>query len=352
LPGNRTFKTGNTSTAYPPDAGTFCEAWDDGRYEDDCKPGGSPGQGHAWCAAKWCFVDPCNCAMADKSKFFDGKMQYHGRPVYFSYATCGDDTSQHGSKLVEQKDFTKQCQLQVVEERCAAQGREAFCVWTGKECIERSLQETCKTQSEDSTSDFGHAACRCVNVAVEGGHEMELESEFASASTEASHDDVGGRCKSWEAVGVGLTCAGKPEDPPACKSRWCFVDPCTCPLENFPAISDRSLTVRGVPAHLSYAACGSVRPPDAKLANSCTGLKDYMSCHENATMACVWDVDRCVKETILKQCKLANEPGSDEFEDHSRRSSAHPRTRAGSFFMAVALAASVWWPGLRQLAKP
>jgi len=38
-----------------------------------------------WCLNKWCYVDPCNCDVADatKSDYFPGEL-------FYSYGTCGD----------------------------------------------------------------------------------------------------------------------------------------------------------------------------------------------------------------------------------------------------------------------
>merc|ERR1740138_164620 len=76
------------------DVGAQCEAWDNGRFKDACENSAQvPGQGNGWCAQRWCWVDPCNCDLPEpaiKSESFHyGKSQ--GRPMYYSYATCGSE---------------------------------------------------------------------------------------------------------------------------------------------------------------------------------------------------------------------------------------------------------------------
>merc|ERR1719414_485148 len=128
-------------TSYPPDAGLYCSAWDEDRYRPDCA--GNESVHPPWCASRWCFVDPCNCAKADKARFRDAKIQYCGRMVYVSYSTCEQDLPQ-STRMIEHKDFAQSCQLQVVEKDCLQGIRNNSCIWTGRSCIEISLQEVCK----------------------------------------------------------------------------------------------------------------------------------------------------------------------------------------------------------------
>lgn len=87
--GNST--TGNgTLVEYPADLGARCEAWDDDRHPD-CKEGGWPGEGSGFCAQRWCYVDSCNCDLPVPAKVstYVPDASYRGKPVFFSYATCG-----------------------------------------------------------------------------------------------------------------------------------------------------------------------------------------------------------------------------------------------------------------------
>lgn len=61
--------------------------------DEDCYVQGDPPTPRAdpefWCGQKWCYVDPCNCDMADatKSTYFDVTMV--NATMAYSYATCG-----------------------------------------------------------------------------------------------------------------------------------------------------------------------------------------------------------------------------------------------------------------------
>jgi len=72
------------------DFGTSCKIWwdptaacmDITQYPPDWKPLSEQAD---WCQRPWCYVDPCNCDVADatKSDYFPGE-------VFYSYATCGE----------------------------------------------------------------------------------------------------------------------------------------------------------------------------------------------------------------------------------------------------------------------
>jgi hypothetical protein len=84
LEGNTLASIGDKELPYPADLGAHCEAWDLA-YHPECP-------GETWCSKKWCYVDPCNCdgipALPKPSTYIPGGL-FQGRPVHFSYATCG-----------------------------------------------------------------------------------------------------------------------------------------------------------------------------------------------------------------------------------------------------------------------
>merc|ERR1719240_1724364 len=85
-----TWPTGNkkngTTVEYSADTGSNCQDWDK-QHDDACKGDDAP----SWCADKWCWVDPCSCGIVPepkRSSYFPNARK-DGKPVYYSYATCG-----------------------------------------------------------------------------------------------------------------------------------------------------------------------------------------------------------------------------------------------------------------------
>lgn len=116
---------------YPMSVGSKCAAWDSGRHPD-CS-GSSPPD---WCFKAWCYVSPCNCKLETPPKLstYMPNVFYQGKPLYYSYATCGNQDTYT-------KDFnTKACVNQKSEEACVILPK---CAWTGKECLGKDLVETC-----------------------------------------------------------------------------------------------------------------------------------------------------------------------------------------------------------------
>jgi len=77
---------GDTTMDYPVDVGSRCEPWE---KEDDpaCQVESPPG----YCEMKWCYVDPCDCNLSvpSKASSYLPTAKHDGRPVHYSYVTCG-----------------------------------------------------------------------------------------------------------------------------------------------------------------------------------------------------------------------------------------------------------------------
>lgn len=122
---------GKKTVSFPSETGGTCEAWDSARHPDCLKP-----DAPKWCSQTWCYVDPCSCQLNTppvvSSYVPDGL--YQGRPIYFSYETCGSaDTYTAG--------FHKEaCKNQKTEKDCTKLKK---CGWTGKECLGKDLVEVC-----------------------------------------------------------------------------------------------------------------------------------------------------------------------------------------------------------------
>jgi len=116
---------------YPMSVGSKCAAWDAGRHPD-CSGSSPP----SWCFKAWCYVSPCKCKITVPPKlstYFEN-VYYQGKPLYYSYATCG-------AQDTYTKDFNAEaCVNQKTQEACGALPK---CAWTGKECLGKDLVETC-----------------------------------------------------------------------------------------------------------------------------------------------------------------------------------------------------------------
>merc|ERR1719386_331750 len=103
--------------------GAKCGAWDAGRHPDCTKP--NPPN---WCAKKWCYVSPCGCKLEipPKLSIYMPHVSYQGKPLYYSYATCGEEDTFTGEKS------PTACVNQKTEVACTGLSK---CAWTGKECL-------------------------------------------------------------------------------------------------------------------------------------------------------------------------------------------------------------------------
>lgn len=123
---------------YPAETGGTCHSWDD-QTHPDCKKPDAP----KWCRQQWCYVDPCSCSLNTPPVVAgyvpDGL--YQGRPIYFSYETCG-------SVDTYTADFHKEaCKNQKTKSDC---GKLDKCGWTGEKCLGKDLVEVC------TRKDSGH----------------------------------------------------------------------------------------------------------------------------------------------------------------------------------------------------
>jgi len=172
--GNVAVKISEKETvSYPIDAGATCKAWDM-KTHPDCL-GDDPAD---WCNQVWCYVDPCSCAIAVSPKVsnYMKNATYSGRPVYYSYHTCGGNDT-----YTESQDDA--CVNQESEKEC---GKQSSCAWDGQQCLGKELVKVCKdtTKKEKSNTQaetqnktdekaqatkqpiakFGTSKCPCVGL--------------------------------------------------------------------------------------------------------------------------------------------------------------------------------------------
>lgn len=116
---------------YPASTGGTCQAWDATRHPD-CEKADAP----KWCKQSWCYVDPCTCSLNTPpvvSAYVPDGI-YQGRPIYYSYETCGSTDAYTAG-------FHKEaCKNQKSEKDC---GKLKKCGWTGSKCLGKDIVETC-----------------------------------------------------------------------------------------------------------------------------------------------------------------------------------------------------------------
>eukprot|EP00928_Gymnodinium_smaydae_P078576 TRINITY_DN626_c0_g1_i1.p1 TRINITY_DN626_c0_g1~~TRINITY_DN626_c0_g1_i1.p1 ORF type:complete len:387 (-),score=101.62 TRINITY_DN626_c0_g1_i1:56-1216(-) len=124
---------------YPADVGHFCKAWDDGVH-----PSCNSSDAEDWCTQSWCYVDPCTCdteaVLSGSSGYLPGAT-FQGRPLYYSYATCGSVDAWTGAENDEA------CVLKTTEDEC---DESKACKWlgnatTGVPCVGKELAGMCSS---------------------------------------------------------------------------------------------------------------------------------------------------------------------------------------------------------------
>jgi hypothetical protein len=120
---------------FPADTGGNCQAWEKDNHPE-CKSSAPP----AWCSQAWCYVDPCKCktGVPPRTTSYIPDANYQGRPVYYSYDTCGAVDSWTSEKSKEA------CVNQEDKKACAKLDK---CLWreekVGGSCLGKELVEVC-----------------------------------------------------------------------------------------------------------------------------------------------------------------------------------------------------------------
>eukprot|EP00928_Gymnodinium_smaydae_P044766 TRINITY_DN2987_c0_g1_i1.p1 TRINITY_DN2987_c0_g1~~TRINITY_DN2987_c0_g1_i1.p1 ORF type:complete len:370 (+),score=46.95 TRINITY_DN2987_c0_g1_i1:64-1110(+) len=278
--------------------GSTCKVWDDGNYPG-CKDGQDPGKGNSWCAQSWCYVDPCNCnlttAPVQSFSFPDSKVQ--GKPLYYSYDTCG------GADEYSVENNARSCVAQTTKAACEGLQADGApkCAWSGSQCVKKELLETCTTPADSDV--WGNQDCPCIGVSNRTG--------FSNANAEGSTVDyppgVGSHCKAWEQYVNYPGCEG--DNPPSwCSTKWCYVDPCNCKLNDDPVISYSfpDAKYQGKSLFYSYSTCGG---SDSWTASNhddaCVNQKDQSSCAglmKDGSNKCAWKDGTCKGKDIVDSC--------------------------------------------------
>jgi len=243
---------------YPSDVGSHCATWDL-HSGPDCVATGGPQPDY--CSQQWCYVDPCSCGLDSPpttSLMLPGAT-YHGKTLYFSYATCGGEDSFTSSS------HATACVNQDSESHCSALSK---CAWTGEKCLGKELVTACSAQKsasligERSTiatavkvkASPGSSGCPC--IAISGA--LGSINATIGSSTLLYPADLGGSCETWDDA-IHPDCKGDSLHD-WCRQAWCYVDPTNCNgLSLPPKVSayQPQATFNGMTLYYSYVTCGS-----------------------------------------------------------------------------------------------
>jgi len=256
-------KDGNKSVDvnFPADLGASCDAWDAGVEDHPSCPGKS------WCKQKWCYVDPCKCKnVADlpKPSSYLPKTMYQGKPLHYSYATCG-----------------------ATDEYTAEEKKKTL----------KDLEKTCAIKVDSAT--WGAEKCRCVGIGPQNGTtKVTIDGKLKDFPA-----DTGAMCKKWE-EDRHPSCLGK--SPPSwCSQAWCYVDPCSCNLPTPPKTSSYlpESKYQGKPIYYSYQTCGGTDSyTSSTYKDACVNQKTSAHCGNLAK--CAWTGKECLGKELVEVCKV------------------------------------------------
>jgi len=248
--------------SFPADLGARCEAWD-----ADTAPACRDGEEAGYCSQKWCYVDPCKCDIdvLPKVSVYNSEATYRGKPIFFSYATCG-----------------------------------------GKDMFTKKVPQ------------LGNPKCRCIGFAgVSGTTEITFENAGGDRDSKGEYPaDFGATCSAWDS-NRHPECEG--DKPPSwCEANWCYVDPCECDLPDdlVPKISAYlpDATFTGKNLYYSYETCGSKDTWTTKYnVNACVNQQSESECGQHTR--CAWDGNRCLGMELVSHplCKAAKKEFVNKF---------------------------------------
>lgn len=272
---------------YTADVGARCEAWEE-RVDPKCLGSGSKPD---YCSQKWCYVDPCKCNIATLPKLSSTSATYQGKPLYYSYATCGSEdrwtATNHDTACVNQKS----------EAACSSLSK---CSWDqkGSTCGGREAKGVCSAPVNEMVA--GKSSCRCIGISGRKGNlSVMLQGQNIQYPV-----DIGSQCQAWE-MRSHSACKGDPSTIPEwCSQKWCYVDPCDCNLENGPPPKTSqglaTAMFQGKPIFYSYATCGSPDAFPSQHTTACASLKSEGQC--GGAGNCAWTGEGCMDKELAETC--------------------------------------------------
>jgi len=249
--------------SYPADLGAHCEAWD-AKITPGCP-------GKSWCEEKWCYVDPCTCknvAVLPKPSNYLAKAEYQGRPLHFSYVTCGSKDSYSAADAKKtSKDIEKTCSVKV------------------------------------DSAKWGQEDCRCTGIAPKTG----VAKVTMGGTLTDFPADTGGDCQAWEQDNDPACKAKGNSTPSYCSQKWCYVDPCKCKSATPPKTSSYlpNEKSQGKPVYFSYTTCGGSDSWTSGNKEACVNQKTNDDCGK--LEKCAWTGKECLGKELVSVCMSDSE---------------------------------------------
>lgn len=273
IKGETTVTWDDKEVVYPADLGARCEAWDDGVHPDCVEEGedeeedkmdiislgnksGKKKDAHRKrrCKEQWCYVDACFChlpVLPQPSELLPDA-RYRGRSIFYSYATCG--------------------------------GKDTWA---------------------DVVSEAGSVGCRCIGFAeVPGTMQVTIKGQWSEEGAVVDFPaEMGGKCQDWD-NGVHPACQGK-NRPDWCYKQWCYVDPCSCKLEQPPKVTMYlpEATFTGKSLYYSYETCGAndtyTKKHNPEACVNQNNTKDCLSLIVRGGQKCAWTRGRCLGAELV-----------------------------------------------------
>jgi len=242
---------------YPADLGGRCSAWDLDKHPS-CPDA-------PWCKQKWCYVDPCKCknvGVLPKPSVYLPDAKYQGKPVHFSYVTCG--------------------------------GKDSYSSEEEKKKTVRDIAKTCSAPVD--TAKWGADNCRCIGVSPQPGTTKVMIKDKKVAFPA----DTGAVCNTWEKD--NHPDCDSDDAPEWCNQAWCYVDPCSCKLPVPPKTSSYlpESTYQGKPIYYSYATCGGKDAWTASDKKACVSQKTAGACKK--LDKCAWTGKECLGKELVNVC--------------------------------------------------
>jgi hypothetical protein len=175
-------------------------------------------------------------------------MQFQGRQLFYSYATCGSTFV-----AVEKPSTFESCSASTSKEAC--EQKELRCMWddVDKQCASREVVDVCSQESEGAKEVLGQDECKCIGIQHSTGS---VESSVADGLVYPAN--VGASCKAWDLAAKGHPDCNDDGMKDWCSAKWCYVDPCSCTLNIAPTHSHYlpKAKVGKVALYYSYETCG------------------------------------------------------------------------------------------------
>lgn len=174
---------------------------------------------------------------------------------------------------------------------------------------------------------YGDNKCRCVGMDnLKGFYATQVNYHHVQYLAE-----TGASCEAWD---NGKHPACQDSVPPQwCSQKWCYVDPCSCNIDELPKATEAGITYQGNPAYWSYATCGGMDFFSQEVEGACVNQKIAADCAKQSK--CAWDGKQCAGKEILETCKDSASKDAADFGEEDCRCVGLGGKEVGKAFMHI-----------------